>query len=76
MSESSERVKKCGEDKWALFMRRTGDTRKDNIIKREIFNEHIRGKYNVLFVLDDRSRVVREWRAMGLTVFQVAEGNF
>jgi len=59
-----------------LFMRKTGDFRKDAIIKKEIFDEHIRGKYNVDFVLDDRNQVVELWRSIGLTCLQVAEGNF
>jgi len=59
-----------------LHMREINDQRKDSIVKRELFDAHIRGKYNVLFVLDDRNQVVDEWRAMGLTCFQVAEGNF
>lgn len=52
------------------------DTRKDAIIKRELFDKYVRNKYNVLFVLDDRNQVVDEWRRIGLTVFQVAEGDF
>lgn len=59
-----------------LIMRKTGDFRKDWIIKEEIFNEHIRGKYNIDFILDDRNRVVEMWRSLGLTVLQVAEGDF
>lgn len=59
-----------------LFMRKTGDNRKDSIIKREIYLEHIIPFYNVWFVLDDRSQVIDELRDMGLKVFQVAEGNF
>ena len=27
-------------------------------------------------VFDDRMQVVRMWRALGLTVFQVADGDF
>lgn len=59
-----------------LYMRRTGDRRKDAQIKKEIYNEHILPYYNVLFVIDDRQQVVDQLRSMGLTVFQVAEGNF
>lgn len=59
-----------------LLMRATGDHRKDAIVKREIFDANIRGKYNVDFVLDDRDQVVKMWRELGLTCFQVAEGNF
>jgi len=60
----------------ALFMRKTGDKRKDAIIKREIYEAHIFPKYNVKFVLDDRNQVVDALRGMGLPVFQVAPGNF
>lgn len=60
----------------ALFMRPTGDTRKDAIVKEEIYHREIEGKYNVLFVLDDRNQVVDMWRSLGLTCLQVAEGNF
>lgn len=59
-----------------LFMRPEGNTEKDSIIKRRIFEEHIRDKYNVYFVLDDRNQVVDMWRSLGLTCLQVAEGNF
>jgi predicted kinase len=52
------------------------DQRKDSIIKEELFDAHVRGKYNVLYVVDDRNQVVRKWREMGLTVFQCAEGDF
>lgn len=60
-----------------LFMRASGDFRKDSIVKRELFDRHIRGKYNVLVVLDDRDQVVTMWREeLGLTCLQVAPGNF
>lgn len=52
------------------------DQRKDSVIKQELFDAHVRGKYNVLFVLDDRNQVVDQWRAMGLTCYQVAPGAF
>jgi predicted kinase len=60
----------------ALFMRETGDNRKDSIVKAEIFEREIRHRWAVTGVFDDRAQVVRMWRALGLTVFQVAEGNF
>lgn len=60
----------------ALFMRPDGDDRKDAIIKAEIYEREFRGKWNVLFTLDDRNRVVDGWRALGLTCLQVAPGDF
>jgi hypothetical protein len=59
-----------------LFMRVDGDWRKDWIIKGELFDLHVRDKYNVLFCLDDRNQVVNFWRSLGLTGFQVAAGDF
>lgn len=59
-----------------LYMRPEGNQAKDSIIKRHLFDENIRGKFNIEFVLDDRDQVVEMWRDMGLTCLQVAEGNF
>jgi predicted kinase len=58
------------------FMRQVGDKRKDAALKAELFDRHVRDIYDVACVLDDRASVVRAWRAMGLTVLQVAEGDF
>lgn len=59
-----------------LFMRKTGDFRKDYVIKKELYEKYIKDKYSVLFVLDDRDQVVKMWREEGLTCLQVAFGNF
>lgn len=60
----------------ALFMRPEGNTEKDAIIKQRMFDENIRGKYYIEYVLDDRQQVVDMWRSLGLTCLQVAEGDF
>jgi predicted kinase len=59
-----------------LYMRAEGDTRKDAIVKGELFDRHVREHYDVTCVLDDRDQVVAMWRSLGLTVLQVADGNF
>lgn len=59
-----------------LYMRPEDDMREDSIVKREIFEDFMRDKVNVLFVLDDRNRVVDMWRSLGLKVMQVADGDF
>lgn len=60
-----------------LFMRAVGDNRKDSIVKRELFDENVRSKFNVRFALDDRNQVVKMWRdELGLTCMQVAPGDF
>tara|TARA_R100001530_G_C4266069_1_gene141825 strand:+ start:346 stop:798 length:453 start_codon:yes stop_codon:yes gene_type:complete len=65
---------------YPLFMRETGDSKPDTIVKMNIYKENIKGKYDILFVLDDRNSekypVVGMWRILGLACFQVADGNF
>lgn len=60
----------------AILMRDENDIRKDSIVKKELYEQHIKNVFNVKFVLDDRNQVVEMWRGLGLTVFQVAEGDF
>jgi predicted kinase len=69
-------LEKYGVNYQHLYMRKTGDLRKDSVIKQEMYENFIRNKYNINFILDDRQQVVDMWRSLGLTVFQVAEGNF
>jgi predicted kinase len=60
-----------------LFMRKNKDQRKDSDVKFELFNEYIKDKYFVEFVLDDRQQVVDMWRRkLGLTCLQVDYGDF
>ncbi|MFK7115574.1 AAA family ATPase [Flavobacterium oreochromis] len=60
-----------------LLMRKTKDSRKDSIIKKEIYKEHIVENYFVEFVLDDRNQVVDTWRKeLHLPCFQVFYGDF
>jgi predicted kinase len=54
---------------WKLLMRGTGDKRGDEIVKKEIYDTKIKGKYNINFVIDDRKKVKRMWVNEGLFVF-------
>jgi predicted kinase len=56
-----------------LLMRAVGDARADEIVKSELFDAHIREDYDVLLVIDDRPRVARMWRSLGLNVLQVGD---
>lgn len=60
----------------SLIMRKSGDARNDAIIKPELYWEFIAPEYNVVMAFDDRDRVVRAWRDMGIKVAQIAYGNF
>lgn len=76
-TESRKWLDENGFEGCPLYMREPNDQRKDSIIKRELFDKHIRGKYNVLCVFDDRDQVVDMWRnELGLDCFQVQEGDF
>lgn len=56
-----------------LFMRPKGNMEKDAIVKGRLFDEHIRGKYRVVAVFDDRLSVARLWHQMGLPLFRVGD---
>ena len=57
-----------------LLMREDGDFRPDHEIKLEMV-ESLKD-WKILCVMDDRKSVVDMWRKIGLTCFQVAEGDF
>ncbi len=60
----------------ALFMRPAGDMRKDSLIKAEIYEKDLKGKYNIVMIYDDRDQVVETWRNLGLKCAQVEYGEF
>jgi predicted kinase len=59
-----------------LYMRKEKDYRDDTIIKKEIYEEHIKDKYNINFVIDDRPSVVQMWIDLGLFVFNVNQDPY
>ncbi|MCC9711206.1 AAA family ATPase [Streptomyces sp. MNU76] len=59
-----------------LWMRAAGDQRRDDVVKAELFDRHVRHRFAVRVSLDDRDRVVAVWRRMGLPTWQVNYGNF
>lgn len=62
---------------YQLYMRPENDTRKDSIVKKEMFDKYIRGKFYIEAVFDDRNQVVDTWRKeIGLTCLQVDYGDF
>lgn len=60
----------------ALHMRPKGDHRPDQVVKRELYERWVKPVAEVTAVLDDRNKVVAMWRGLGLTVLQVADGDF
>ena len=47
----------------------------DEILKKDMLDKHA-DIDDVFLVVDDRNKVVDMWRSLGLTVFQVADGDF
>ena len=69
----------CSSDfgyKWELLMRDKNNFEPDEIIKEKIFHKEIEPKYSVLAIFDDRDKVVKMWRSLGLLCNQVYWGNF
>lgn len=59
-----------------LYMRRGDDTRNDADVKHEIFDREFRSDFEIDLWVDDRNRVVRRMRKLGINVAQVADGDF
>jgi hypothetical protein len=75
--ETSEWLAEQGIVPALLLMRKKKDYRPDAEVKRELYLRHVCGIYEVLAVLEDRESVVKMWREeLGLTVFQVAPGQY
>lgn len=56
-----------------IYCRGEEDKRSDYVVKREFFDAHVRGKYNIKYVIDDRPSVCRMWRSLGLKTLQVGD---
>lgn len=60
-----------------LFMRAAVDFRSDDEVKKEVYLQEIKDKWEVLFVVDDRLSVVKMWREqLGLVCLQCDWGDF
>lgn len=57
----------------SLFMRKSNDTRSDDIIKKEIYDENIAPYYQVMACFDDRKKIARLWHSLGLLVFFIGD---
>lgn len=62
---------------WEMHIQRNqGDTRKDDVVKEELFWNCIAPYYDVKLAVDDRNQVVEMWRRIGVECWQVAAGDF
>lgn len=58
-----------------IYMRREQDTRKDAVVKEEMWRS-IAKSYNIVALIDDRKQVIDRARELGLTVLDVADNRF
>ena len=80
-NECKEETKVWLQEAWLYYtklkMRETDDTRKDSIVKKEIWDNEIKPYYNTVWVFDDRNQVCEMWRLeLELPCYQVWWGNF
>lgn len=59
-----------------LVMRAPGDYRDDCVFKEEVVQKWLDAEHEILFVFEDRKRVVDMYRRLGITCLQVADGDF
>ena len=59
-----------------IYMREDGDHRQDYIVKHELYMNYISKSYAIQGVFEDRKQCVDMWRGLGLTCFQVANGEY
>ncbi|HET9587862.1 MAG TPA: HAD family acid phosphatase [Anaerolineales bacterium] len=72
--ETIEWLAQHGVNYHELILRPDGDRRSDTIVKREMLAGIDKSK--ILFIVEDRSRVVEMWRSEGLVCLQCAPGEF
>lgn len=60
----------------ALYMRKAGDHRHDEIVKSELVDLALADGWRPIMAFEDRSRVVAMLRKRGIPCLQVADGDF
>jgi hydroxymethylpyrimidine pyrophosphatase-like HAD family hydrolase len=71
-----QQIRDGGIDFEQIYMRSDSDYTPDDELKSRFLDRMIEDGYFPTMAFDDRQRVVDMFRSRGLTVFQVAEGNF
>lgn len=59
-----------------IYFREEGDYTKGDECKKRIFEQNIKNKYNVQFVIDDSQKCVDMYRELGLICLQPNDGTF
>jgi FMN phosphatase YigB (HAD superfamily) len=75
-SETEDWLSKNKIDYDELHMRKDDDFGPNWRHKERVFKNHFFGIRDVVFVLEDQDNVVKMWRGLGLTCFQVQPGDY
>ena len=59
-----------------LYMRPLRAGVPDSLVKKKVYEEYVRSRFNIAFVIEDRLSVVRMWREVGLVCLQCEWGDF
>lgn len=59
-----------------LLMRKDGDLRSDTVVKPELVHKAGIKFEEIAFVLEDRAKMAKAWRSLGVRCLQVDEGEF
>ena len=59
------------DDNFTLFMRGDKDHRKAVVLKKEIYDNHIKGKYDVVSCFDDDPEICEMYKKEGILTFEV-----
>ena len=62
-----ELIKAIGDIDFMLLMRKDDDFRESSKVKKELYKEHVKNKYNVLFVADDDKKNIKMFKKQGIT---------
>ena len=63
-------LKNVGTFEFSLLMRESKDFRPSTIVKKELYENFVKGKYNVIFALDDKEDICEMWRSLGIKALQ------
>ncbi len=61
--------------RYHIFYRPENDYRKAAVVKKEIYENHIKGKYDILFAIDDDETNIKMFQELGLNTLHCRYGK-
>lgn len=57
-------------DDYILLMREPKDFRPSTVVKKELYENFVKDKFNVIFAIDDKEDICEMWRSLGIKALQ------